>query len=339
VGDGQPPDPTAGQPKHLPYQPQYRHHYWFIDIRYLVQRDGHWVYSICILEGYSRKMLAGMASEYQDEIAVLQLLAAALAEYGCPNGMVSDNGSVFTATVYKAILAALDIAYCAIEKGKPWENLIEAQFKIQLRLADHKFAQAETLDAIQAEHAQFIETFNTTAHWAHQDRDDGLRTPEAVLSWVRGRMVEPAQLQQVLRQVQIERTVNRLGYVSIQRFYLYAEAGLARQRVAIWLYEGRLHIEYQHTLLARYHYRYDRKQRRLETVDQPQHYPTRFVSPQLELWELDDEQWRKVIERPARHRRQRAGNGSVAEQLGFQLIGLLVVMATLMRVVVQRRVE
>jgi hypothetical protein len=334
-----PADPTANEPKHLPYQPEYRHHYWFIDIRYLVQRDGNWVYSICILEGYSRKILAGMASEYQDEIAVLQLLAAALAEYGCPSGIVSDNGSVFTAVVYKAILAALNIAYCPIEKGKPWENLIEAQFKIQLRLADHKFAQAETLDAIQAEHGQFIETFNTTTHWAHQDRDDGLRTPEAVLSWVRGHMVEPAQLQQVLRQVQSERTVDRLGYISIQRFYLYAEAGLARQRVAIWLYEGRLHIEYQQTLLARYHYRYDRKQRRLESVDHPQHYSTRFVSPQLELWELDDEQWRKVIERPTRQRRPRAGSATVAEQLGLQLIGLLVVMATLVRAVVQRRVE
>jgi hypothetical protein len=84
---------------------------------------------------------------------------------------------------------------------------------------------------------------------------------------------------------------------------------------------------------------YDRKQRRLETVDQPQHYPTRFVSPQLELWELDDEQWRKVIERPARQRRQRAGSAPVAEQLGLQLIGLLVVMATLVRVVVQRCAE
>lgn len=51
---------------HLPYRPDYPHHMWFTDIRYLVQLDGSWVYSICVLEGYSRKMLAGMVSEHQD---------------------------------------------------------------------------------------------------------------------------------------------------------------------------------------------------------------------------------------------------------------------------------
>ena len=185
------PDDADNELKELPYQPLYRHHYWFIDLRYLVRRDGRWIYSICILEGYSRKILAGMASEYQDLIAILQILAAAIAEYGCPKGIVSDNGAVFDADVYKAVLTALDIERCLIEKGKPWQNLIEAQFKVQLRLADHKFEQAETLEAIQTEHAKFIETFNTTSHWAHQKREDGLRTPLDVLRWVRGRVIDP----------------------------------------------------------------------------------------------------------------------------------------------------
>ena len=40
------------------------------------------------------------------------------------------------------------------------------------------------------------------------------------------------------RRTQTTRTVNRWGYVSIQRFYVYAERGLARKRVAVWIYEG-----------------------------------------------------------------------------------------------------
>jgi hypothetical protein len=43
-----------------------------------------------------------------------------------------------------------------------------------------------------------------------------------------------------------------VGFISIQRFYIYAEPGLSRQRVAIWIYEGQLHIEYRETLIARY---------------------------------------------------------------------------------------
>ena len=103
---------------------------WFTDIRYLVQLDGSWVYSLCIIDGYSRKILAGMASPHQDLTVVLQMLFAALSEYGCPLAIVSDNGSVFTARDYLAILGALEIEPLHIEKGKPWQNLIESQFKV-----------------------------------------------------------------------------------------------------------------------------------------------------------------------------------------------------------------
>src|SRR5262249_4669031 len=157
---------------------------------------------------------------------------------------------------------ALDIDLYYIEKGKPWENLIEAQFKVQLRLADAHFEAAATFAEIQERHAAFVETFNTTFHWAHRERADGLRTPAAVLSWVRRRPIDPDELHQALRHLQMERVVNRTGYVSIQRFYLYAERGLARRRVSIWLYDGRLQIQEQETLLAQYIYRIDRKTRR-----------------------------------------------------------------------------
>src|SRR3712207_525652 len=135
---------------------------------------------------------------------------------------------------------------------------------------------------------------------AHHDRKDGLRTPEAVLAGARGRRMFPDELRQVLRERQFERSVERHGYVSIQRYYIFAERGLARQRVSIWLYERRLHIAYREALLARYSYLYDRKQHRLRTIEQPNVYRTSFTHPQLELLELDDEQWRKVLERAPR---------------------------------------
>jgi transposase InsO family protein len=45
-----------------------------------------------------------MVSPQQDLTAVLQMLFAALAAYGCPHALVSDNGRVFTAKDYLAIL-------------------------------------------------------------------------------------------------------------------------------------------------------------------------------------------------------------------------------------------
>jgi hypothetical protein len=126
---------------------------------------------------------------------------------------------------------------------KPWRHLIEAQFKVQLRLADFKFEHAQTLGVLQTLHAAFIETFNTTRHWAHLEREDGRRTPVEVLEWVRGRPVERATLRRLFGEGQFLRMVNRYGFVSVQRLYIYAEPGLSRQRVAIWVYEGELRIE------------------------------------------------------------------------------------------------
>lgn len=297
--------PTDTTPKYLLYRPQYRHQFWFLDIRYLVKLNDHWVYSICLIEGYSRTILAGMVSEHQDLIAVLQLLFAALSEYGCPEMIVSDNGSVFQANQYKAILAELQIDPKYIEKGKPWQNLIEAQFKIQLRLADFKFEQAQTLEDIQHLHTDFTQTFNTTPHWAHREREDGRRTPADVLAWVRGRAVDPEKLRQLFQYLYFTRTVNRYGFVSIQRFYVYAEQGLSQQRVSIWIYGGNLQIEYNETMLALYQCTYDRSHQQLQTVSQPTLYRTPFASPQLELFQLDDGQWLKVRQRVYQRQQRR----------------------------------
>jgi len=311
--------PAEVSVKHLPYRPTYRHHLWFTDIRSLVQLEGSWVYSICIIEGYSRKILAGMASPHQDLTAILQILFAALAAYGCPQAVVSDNGRVFTAGDYCAILRDLEIEPLHIEKGKPWQNLIEAQFKVQLRLADFTFEQAQTLEDVQNQHAAFIETFHTTPHWAHRHRADGAHTPVAVLGWLKGRGVEPQRLRQLFGRTEFLRTVNRHGFVSVQRFYLYAENGLSRHRVSIWIYEGQRRIEYHQTLLARYRCDYDPKHGQLQDVSEPILYATPFTLPQLELIELDDEQWRKFQRRPSRnYTRHRA---MVPEQLALIDLG------------------
>jgi hypothetical protein len=153
---------------------------------------------------------------------------------------------------------------------------------------------------VQDQHAACIETFHTTPHWGHRQRAQGERTPGAVLGWLRGRAVEPHRLRQRFGRAEFLRTVNRYGFVSGQRFYMYAESGLSRQRVAIWIYEGQWRIEYHKTLLARYRCPYDARQGPLHEVSEPTLDATHFTSPQLELIELDAAQWIKCQRRPAR---------------------------------------
>jgi hypothetical protein len=71
---------------------------------------------------------------------------------------------------------------------------------------------------------------------------------------------------------------------------------------------------------AWYAYHYDRKHKRLRAVDQPQIHKTVFADPQLELWELDDAQWRKIVERVARPRRTKPAGTKTVEQGMGQLI-------------------
>ena len=121
-----------------------------------------------------------------------------------------------------------------------------------------------------------------------------------VLGWLRGRVVEPQRLRELFGRTEFLRTVNRYGFVSVQRFYLYAEHGLARQRVSIWIYEGQLSfwvsLDVSRSLsvssmtagIVRLH----------DVNIAFSFYTTPFASPQMELIELDDEQWRKFRRRP-----------------------------------------
>ncbi|MCZ7569808.1 MAG: hypothetical protein M5U01_14660 [Ardenticatenaceae bacterium] len=112
----------------------------------------------------------------------------------------------------------------------------------------------------------------------------------------------------------------------MQRFSIYAERGLARRRVSIWIYEGRLPIAYQHNLLAEYHYRYERRRKRPRAVFGPVLPETEFVSPQLEFWELDDEQWLKVRFCPD-HRKLKFPLPEVEQLTLFRFAALLFLLA------------
>jgi len=58
------PDPSApdGVVKEIPYEPTHCHRYWCIDYRYRVRLgdDHHWTDALGVIEGYSRKILAGV---------------------------------------------------------------------------------------------------------------------------------------------------------------------------------------------------------------------------------------------------------------------------------------
>jgi transposase InsO family protein len=134
-------------PQPHPYKAQYRHEYWFIDGRQMdFALDGVKWWSILILEGYSRTILAGAMAPTEATWAALMVLYTACFRYGAPTFLVSDSGGAYTSDAFEAVCRRLEIDHKTIvsTQGQSYLNWIETHFDIQRRLYDYQFSLART---------------------------------------------------------------------------------------------------------------------------------------------------------------------------------------------------
>lgn len=127
--------PKGGQrqAKEMPFAASKRHLYWTIDVRYIKRhRLGGKIYVISVLENHSRAILASAISRSQDTTAYLSVLYTAIERYGAPEKIVTDGGGVFRANQALAIYASLGIAKEEIERGRPWQSLIETTLTVPM---------------------------------------------------------------------------------------------------------------------------------------------------------------------------------------------------------------
>ena len=187
-------------------------------------------------------------------------------------------------------------------------------FNVQRRMADWNFARAQTWEELVLSHDQWVTEYNTQDHWAHQKREDGRTSPAAVLDWVRGHPVSGADLERAFAPVQLPRRVDRSGYVRFRQWRVYAERGLARKTVAVWLTTERLVVAYSDEPLAQYAVTYARDRRHLRTVTEERLFHTPFGSPQPLLWEPQEGEWLRVLQlsAPLARRRRRVAGGQLA---------------------------
>jgi len=291
------PDSSAKAAKQMPFRAVRRHQYWSTDIRYIDHNlpDTGNVYSICIMDNYSRAILWGDISARQDLPTFLSILFKAVERYGSPEALVTDSGSVFLATRAKTIYAALNMDKHEIEKGEPWQNYSEAQFGVQKRMADHHFSEAASWQALVAVHDRWMEDYNLQRHFAHEDRKDGRRSPVEVLSFLTGIRYHPEDLQKAFFSTRYVRVLDPLGYARLMHWRVYGEEALAKREAALWLDEENLTVEYQGQTLSRYDVALQPQTGKLSEVKCPQLFETAHRPPQLRLFELADIQWLKAL--------------------------------------------
>jgi hypothetical protein len=112
-----PPHQRLPNPDERPQHATARHQVWFVDVRYLAKIEGHWLYSILLFDGYSRALVGSGCFDRQNLSRVVQVCRQAIARWGAPQAVVSDNAGVFLAL--RPCLQQLGIHWAPITKGHP----------------------------------------------------------------------------------------------------------------------------------------------------------------------------------------------------------------------------
>jgi transposase InsO family protein len=284
-----------------------------------------YLYVISILENYSRMILASAVCRRQDLNSFLPVLYSAIERYGSPETFVTDSGSIFLANRARKIYEALNIEKVKIEKGQPWQSYLETNFNTQRRMADHHFRKAESWQELVEAHERWMGDYNAQRHWAHQNREDGRRNPEAVLGFYTGVRYHPEDLRRAFFETRFARVLDALGYARLMHWRILGHEGLAKRDVALWLSSDALSIEYAGEALSRYKVEYRPGSGGLKQVRSPELFETAHRLPQLRLFGLDEtlgEGWLKALKLDGYAPRRAAGPRAIQEALFPYWLGL-----------------
>ena len=293
-------------PQPHPYKATRPHQYWFIDGRMMdFALEGVRWWSLIMLEGYSRTILAGAVAPVEASWVALMVLYTACLRYGVPEALISDSGGAFTSNEFEAVCTRLQIDHKPMEstKGESYLNWMETHFNVQRRLFDYQFSLTTTPGEFERVHQTFIETYNTTAHQGLLKDQFDPPIPIHVLGESKGRIFTQEELARKFSRALFPRITNRHGCVTLHSYHFYVEAGLPQTQVFLWVYGEQLRAVLDHVVLAEYHCRYDWREHKVMDIRDGVFYATRFASTQGSLVPLTPQE-SLVLYRPRPMARQ-----------------------------------
>ena len=259
-----------------PFKASLAHEYWFIDGRMMdFEIDGVRWWSIIVLDGYSRTMLAGAVSASEASWIALTVLFTACQRYGTPQYLISDKGSAYISNVVEAVCTRLGIDHRTItgKDGESYKNLMETHFNIQRRLYDYQFSLCRTPIEFEQAHRRFVELYNSTAHQGLIKEKFDPPIPLHVLGEAKGRLYTTQELERKFSRALFARTTNRYGCVTLHSYHFYVEAGLPKTKVLLWVYGNELRAVFETVVLAEYYCRYDLRDRKVKDIRDGRYFP------------------------------------------------------------------
>jgi transposase/transposase InsO family protein len=282
------------EPQPHPFKASVAHEYWFIDGRMMdFEIEGVRWWSIIILDGYSRTMLAGAVSAAEASWIALTVLFTACQRYGAPQYLISDKGSAYISNVVEAVCKRLGIDHRTItgKNGESYMNLMETHFNIQRRLYDYQFSLCRTPIEFEQAHRRFLELYNSTAHQGLIKEKFKPPIPLHVLGEAQGRLYTTEELERKFSRALFPRVTNGYGCVTLHSYHFYVEAGLPKTKVLLWVYGNELRAVFKNIVLAEYDCRYDMRDRKVKDIRDGRYFPhDDFASDQYTLIPLNPQE-------------------------------------------------
>jgi len=282
--------PRQTAPGLHPFKATAAHEYWFIDGRLMdFALDGVKWWSLMVLDGYSRTMLAGAVAPAEASWVALTVLYTACLRYGAPVHLISDKGGAYISDAVEAVCTRLGVDHRTITstQGESYQNLMETHFNIQRRLYDYQFSLTRTPLEFEQAHQEFLRLYNTTAHQGLLKERFQPPIPLEVLGEAKGRLFPPDELARKFSRALFPRTTNRYGCVTLHSYHFYVEAGLPQTQVLLWVYGQELRAVFDNVVVAEYHCHYTLGAGKVTDIRAGRFPLTRFASPQGALLPLN----------------------------------------------------
>ena len=265
-----------------PSKAQSPHEVWCIDGRMM---DGtlHGVtgWSLVILEGSSRTMLAAAVAPSEARWVAMLVLSTACRRSGAPPRRMSDSGGASLSNAFEAVCARLEMAHLTMvsPQGESWLHIMETPCNGQRRVYASQCALTQSPAEFEQGHQAFLETYNTTAHGGLLK--DGFATPIPlmVLGHAQGRLDAEAALAQKFSRALFPRTTHRHGGVTLQHDHCYVAEGVPQTQVVLWVEEDQRRAVWDSLGLAAYPCRYDGHERPVRAMRHGTFDATHFASP------------------------------------------------------------
>ena len=148
---------------------------WAVDITYIPLRRGH-MYLTAVIDWHSRYIVGWKLSDTLESAHVVEAVENAIAEYGVPGIINSDQGSQFTSLEYRQLLKKYGIRQSMDGKGRWIDNVIIERWFRSLKVERIYINECNSPKELRNDIADYIAEYNN--HRPHQSMN--YRTPHLV---------------------------------------------------------------------------------------------------------------------------------------------------------------